>query len=32
LNAALNFHAYYEYSAAVRLQGAAYDVSFVIKF
>jgi hypothetical protein len=31
-NAALNFHAYYEYSAVSRLQGAAYQLSFVIKF
>ena len=32
LNAALNFHAYYEYAAEARLQGAAYQLSFVIKF
>lgn len=31
-NAALNFHAYYEYSASARLQGAAYQLSLVIRF
>jgi hypothetical protein len=31
-NAVLNFHAYYEYYAASRLQGAAYQLSFAIKF
>jgi hypothetical protein len=32
LNAALNFHAFYEYAAVSRLQGAAFQLSFVIKF
>jgi hypothetical protein len=32
LNAALNFHAYKEYSAIDRMQGAAYNISFLIKF
>ena len=31
-NAALNFHAYYEYAATARLQGAAYQISFIMKF
>lgn len=31
-NAALNFHAAYEYSATARLAGVAYDVSLAFKF
>jgi hypothetical protein len=31
-NAALNFHAYQEFYAVDRLQGTAYQLSFVIKF
>lgn len=31
-NAALNFHAFDEYSAIARLQGIAYGVSFAVKF
>jgi hypothetical protein len=31
-NAALNFHAFYEYSATARLQGTAYGLSLVVKF
>jgi len=31
-NAALNFHAFYKFSAVDRLQGAAYGISFAIKF
>jgi hypothetical protein len=32
LNAALNFKGFHEYSAIDRMQGAAYTLSFVIKF
>lgn len=31
-NAALNFHAFYEYAATARLEGAAFDVSLAVKF
>ena len=31
-NAALNFHAFHEYSAIDRLQGTAFDLSLAIKF
>jgi hypothetical protein len=31
-NATLDFHTFYEYSTVPRLQSAAYDMSFAIKF
>lgn len=31
-NAALNFHAFYEYAATARVEGAAFDLSLAVKF